>query len=226
MKQRIRSFAILLILFFVPYAWSGDSIPKAAWKRAIGAPLPNAGTRKPNLTDLIDDGYWQGAPVGGFGSGTFSRTYRGDFSRWHLKTGVHKYETVDVNQFAMFQKSEGAPAGIAQVLAATAAVDVLERQLGKTILRAPADGVVQLIVAEVGEAVRAGEPVLTLEEAGKRWLSFNIREDQLHGITVGDRVNVQAAELSAPVSARISELLLNVAASRSLRIHRLVQPDG
>jgi non-lysosomal glucosylceramidase len=120
MTQRSRYFAILfLILCFVPFAWSGDSIPKAAWKRAIGAPLPNAGTRKPNLTDLIDDGYWQGAPVGGFGSGTFSRTYRGDFSRWHLKTGVHKYETVDVNQFAMYQKSEGASAGIAQVLSAT-----------------------------------------------------------------------------------------------------------
>ena len=66
MTQRSRYFAILfLILCFVPCAWSGDSIPKAAWKRAIGAPLPNAGTRKPNLTDLIDDGYWQGAPVGG-----------------------------------------------------------------------------------------------------------------------------------------------------------------
>ena len=58
MTQRSRFFAIFyLILFVVPYAWSGDSIPKAAWKRAIGAPLPNAGTRKPNLTDLIDDGY-------------------------------------------------------------------------------------------------------------------------------------------------------------------------
>jgi HlyD family secretion protein len=84
---------------------------------------------------------------------------------------------------------------------------VLERQLDKTILRAPADGVVQVIVAEIGEAVRAGEPVLTLEEARKRWLSFNIREDQLHGMTVGDRVNVEATGLSAPVSARVSELL-------------------
>ena len=121
MTQRSRYFAVFffLLLFFVPCAWSGDSIPKAAWKREIGAPLPNAGTRKPNLTDLIDDGYWQGAPVGGFGSGTFSRTYRGDFSRWHLKTGVHKYETVDVNQFAMYQKAEGSSQGIAQVLSAT-----------------------------------------------------------------------------------------------------------
>ena len=66
---------------------------------------------------MIDDGYWQGAPVGGFGSGTFSRTYRGDFARWHIKAGVHKYQTVWANQFAMYQKSEGGDS-VAQVLTA------------------------------------------------------------------------------------------------------------
>ena len=39
----------------------------------------------------------------------FSRSYRGDFSRWHIKAGVHKYETVYADQFAMFQQSEGEP---------------------------------------------------------------------------------------------------------------------
>jgi hypothetical protein len=38
---------------------------------------------------------------------------------------------------------------------------VLERHLEKTILRAPADGVVSVIVAEVGENVHAGQPVLS-----------------------------------------------------------------
>src|SRR5664279_2299558 len=98
--------------------WAGDAIPRIAWQRGIGVPFDNAGTRKPKLTDLIDDGYWQGAPVGGFGSGTFSRTYRGDFSRWHLKAGIHKYETVYANQFAIYEKSEGASEGISQVLLA------------------------------------------------------------------------------------------------------------
>ena len=75
----------------------------------------------------------------------------------------------------------------AQVLAATAAVEVLEHRLEKTILRAPADGIVQVIVAEVGEAVRAGQPVVTIEEVAKRWLSFNVREDRLQGTSVGDQ---------------------------------------
>jgi non-lysosomal glucosylceramidase len=98
---------------------AGDEIPKAAWKRPIGAPLSNSGTKKPALDAAhIDNGYWQGAPVGGFGSGTFSRTYRGDFARWHIKAGVHKYQTEWANQFAMFQQSEGDSQGVAKVLTA------------------------------------------------------------------------------------------------------------
>ena len=94
-----------------------DDIPKAAWRRPIGQPLTNAGTAKPALgAGHIDDGYWQGAPVGGFGAGTFSRSFRGDFSRWHLQPGVHKFQTVYANQFAMFQKTDGDASGVAKVL--------------------------------------------------------------------------------------------------------------
>jgi non-lysosomal glucosylceramidase len=105
----------VLVLALAPVARPGDDIPRAAWKRPLGSPLENPGIRKPTL-QVIDDGYWQGAPVGGFGAGTFSRTYRGDFARWHLQGGVHKYQSITANQFAMFQKSEGDHDGIAQVL--------------------------------------------------------------------------------------------------------------
>jgi non-lysosomal glucosylceramidase len=104
----------IVVLLFGPVAWGGDEIPKAAWKRPIGLPLTNPGVSK-NSTD-IDDGFYQGAPVGGFGSGTFSRTYRGDFARWHIKAGVHKYEPVYANQFAMFQQVEGEAEGTARAL--------------------------------------------------------------------------------------------------------------
>src|SRR5262245_20653503 len=50
----------------------------------------------------------------------------------------------------------------AQVQAAAAALAVLERRLEKTVLRAPADGIVSVIVAEIGENVRAGQPVLAI----------------------------------------------------------------
>ena len=78
----------------------------------------------------------------------------------------------------------------AQVRAAASALAVLDRHLDKTILRAPGDGVVTVIVAEVGENIHAGQPVLAIEKTGKRWLSFNAREDLLHGLTVGTKVDV------------------------------------
>src|SRR5262245_14375879 len=78
----------------------------------------------------------------------------------------------------------------AQVQAAAATLAVLERRLQKTTLRAPADGIVSVIVAEIGENVRAGQPVLAIQAAGKPWLSFNAREDLLRGLTVGAAVDV------------------------------------
>src|SRR6202012_2541636 len=72
----------------------------------------------------------------------------------------------------------------AQVQAAAASVAVLERRLEKMILRVPTDGVISVVAAEVGENVRAGQPILIVEAAGKQWLSFNVREDHLGGLTV------------------------------------------
>jgi non-lysosomal glucosylceramidase len=100
--------------------FSGDTIPEAAWRRPLGLPLENPGGKKPEIQDMIDDGYWQGAPVGGLGAGTFSRSYRGEFERWHLKAGVHKYESVPANQFSVFAKREGDTTAYAQVLATDA----------------------------------------------------------------------------------------------------------
>jgi len=85
-----------------------SQIPAAAWRIPIGTPVPNPGGHRPELTgQIIDDGFWQGAPVGGIGAGTFSRSYRGNFERWHMKTGNHKYENVPADQFAVFAQSDG-----------------------------------------------------------------------------------------------------------------------
>lgn len=94
----------------------------------------------------------------------------------------------------------------AQVQAAAAAVTVLERRLDKMILRAPADGVVSVIAAEVGENVRAGQPILMVEAVGKQWLSFNVREDDLNGLTVGKTVSVMRNGDDGAIKSAITEL--------------------
>ena len=94
----------------------------------------------------------------------------------------------------------------AQVQAAAAAVAVLERRLEKMILRAPADGVVSVIAAEVGENVRAGQPILMVEAAGKQWLSFNVREDHLSDLTMGETVSTMRSGADGAIKAVITEL--------------------
>src|ERR1700730_17035169 len=94
----------------------------------------------------------------------------------------------------------------AQVQVAAAAVAVLERRLEKMILRAPADGVVSVIAAEAGENVRAGQPILMVEAAGKQWLSFNVREDHLNGLTIGETPSVMRNGVDGATRAVITEL--------------------
>ena len=94
----------------------------------------------------------------------------------------------------------------AQVQAAAAALAVLERRLDKMVLRAPADGVVSVVVAEVGENVRAGQPILVVEAAGRQWLSFNVREDHLNGPTIGETVSVMRNGADGAIKAVITEL--------------------
>ncbi|MEH2493309.1 HlyD family secretion protein [Bradyrhizobium sp. AZCC 2230] len=93
-----------------------------------------------------------------------------------------------------------------QVQAAAAAVTVLERRLDKMVLRAPADGVVSVIAAEVGENVRAGQPILVVEAAGKQWLSFNVREDHLDRLAMGETANVMRRGADAATKAVVTEL--------------------
>ena len=104
----------LFVLFARLWLSASDHIPVTAWRIPIGQPPANPGGRKHRAYQhrrrLL-----AGAPVVGFGAGTFSRSYRGNFERWHIKAGVHKYQNVPANQFAVFVQPEGEPA-MAQVL--------------------------------------------------------------------------------------------------------------
>jgi non-lysosomal glucosylceramidase len=108
MTSYLRTVLLLLsvVTVFLITVHADDRIPEAAWRRPLGLALENPGHAKAGSGN-IDDGHFQGAPVGGFGSGTFSRTYRGNFERWHVKAGVHKYQNVPANQFAVFVQPEG-----------------------------------------------------------------------------------------------------------------------
>ena len=53
-------------------------------------------------------------------------------------------------------------------------------------LVSPIDGIVQDLVADQGEIVAAGYPVITLIQPQDAWVVLQLREDQLKGIKLGD----------------------------------------
>jgi HlyD family secretion protein len=94
----------------------------------------------------------------------------------------------------------------AQVQAAASALAVLEQNLDKTVLHSPVDGIVSVVVAEIGENVHPGQPILAIAATGEPWLSFNVREDLLNGLTVGSKVKVGRADAGEMIPAVVTEL--------------------
>ncbi|MBV9634049.1 MAG: efflux RND transporter periplasmic adaptor subunit [Methylobacteriaceae bacterium] len=93
----------------------------------------------------------------------------------------------------------------AKVELAEATIADLEAKLAKTTLVAPADGVVGLLVAEPGEAISPGQPVMTLEVGSERWFTLTIREDRLAGIAIGSKLQFMTASGNR-IEARVTEL--------------------
>ncbi|XP_053150773.1 non-lysosomal glucosylceramidase [Hemicordylus capensis] len=48
-----------------------------------------------------------GCPLGGFGGGTITRGWRGDFCRWQLNPGLYHYKTVVADQFTICLRRKG-----------------------------------------------------------------------------------------------------------------------
>ena len=76
-------------------------IPDVAWRRPIGESCPTVGRPRVDVP-MIDDGEWAGVPIGGLGTGSIGRTFRGDVARWHLDVGRHRFEPVLADGFSLF----------------------------------------------------------------------------------------------------------------------------
>jgi multidrug resistance efflux pump len=95
----------------------------------------------------------------------------------------------------------------AKVAVAAAAVSVIAARVAKLRIAAPTGGVVAQIVAEPGEAVIPDQPVMTLEATGRRWASFNLREDQLGDLRLGSPVQLIPANDGPDVVAQVTQII-------------------
>lgn len=83
-------------------------------------------------------------------------------------------------------RNEERKAASDQANAAKNATDVVKSLLRETVQIATADGEVSEIFPKVGELVGLGSPIMIISEMNDMWGTFNIREDQLNGMKVGD----------------------------------------
>jgi HlyD family secretion protein len=81
------------------------------------------------------------------------------------------------------------------VLKAQASVDTTKAQVDELVVKAPIRGQVYQVGAEVGEYVSPGVPLLSLVDLDDVWLRFNLREDLVRGLKVGDRFSMRAPAL-------------------------------
>ena len=78
---------------------------------------------------------------------------------------------------------------------ASGAVSEIESYLGEAGLRAPSKGEIATIVAQEGELVSQGLPVINIVDLGDVWITFNLREDLMPRIRMGDKVKASCPAL-------------------------------
>ena len=69
---------------------------------------------------------------------------------------------------------------------AASVVSEINAYYGETRLVAPMDGEVADVLAETGEMISAGYPVVRLLDSSDYWMVFHVREDMLGGLKAGD----------------------------------------
>lgn len=79
-------------------------------------------------------------------------------------------------------------AAAAKVQQARGVVAEVSSYIGETVQIAQMEGEVTDIYPHVGELVGTGSPIMSVAIMQDMWASFNIREDQLSGMKIGDEV--------------------------------------
>ncbi len=83
-------------------------------------------------------------------------------------------------------RAEERQAAAAKVRQAQGAIHEVASYIKETIQTAPVDGEVSNIYPKEGELVGTGSPIMSIAEMNDMWGIFNVREDQLNGLKVGD----------------------------------------
>lgn len=103
-------------------------------------------------------------------------------------------------------RREDKAAAAAKVRQAQGAVSEVTSYINETVLVAMADGEVTEIFPELGELVGSGAPIMNVAMTGQCYCLFNVREDMLPEIKVGDEVEAFVPAFDQKIKLRVSRV--------------------
>ena len=90
--------------------------------------------------------------------------------------------------------------------AAKSAVDVVKSILRETVQISPVEGEVSDVYPKVGELVGMGSPIMNINIMSDMWGTFNVREDQLKGLKVGDEFTAFSPAFNKNVRMKVYDI--------------------
>ena len=103
-------------------------------------------------------------------------------------------------------RSEEKRAAAAQVNRAKGAIQEVNSYIHETVQVAQMEGEVSNIYPKVGELVGTGSPIMTISIMSDMWGTFNVREDQLNGMKVGDKFNAFVPAFNKDLQLEVSSI--------------------
>lgn len=99
---------------------------------------------------------------------------------------------------------EDKDAAAAQVRQAEGAVSEVESYLGDAMVYSPVEGEVSTVIAEQGELVGSGYPVVAILDLKDQWVTFNVKETLMPAIRIGTRMTGYVPALDRDVELTVS----------------------
>lgn len=89
---------------------------------------------------------------------------------------------------------------------ARGAVQEVEGYVRETVQTAQMAGEVTDVYPKVGELVGTGTPIMSIAMMDEQWATFNIREDQLKNIKVGQEITVKIPAIDKEVKMKVTSM--------------------
>ena len=93
-----------------------------------------------------------------------------------------------------------------QVQAAQGAVNVVKSLLRETVQVSQVEGEVESVFPKVGELVGLGSPIMSISIMEDLWATFNVREDQLEGMKIGDTFSAFLPAFNQDIELKVTHV--------------------